>query len=314
MERRSESEAVYEAAGLLDNTFIQRKDMFASQLEDGRYVAVKEPVTQRHLVRHLQGQITIGTYLLREDSTTNLAILDADTDEAFLNLLKVARSMHDEGVTSYPELSRRGGHLWFFIEKPEAGEKAKAFGKGIIESFSLGKIESFPKQGSSLEGPGSCIRMPFGFHRITKRRYPFIHTDGTPLAPTVREQIEILSNAQTVTDQAFTYYASLAPVETIRKARQTNGEAKWDKIKDKVRAIDFIGAFVPLRKTSSGAIGNCPFHEDTHASFGVNAKGNYWKCFADCGGGSVIDFWMRYRNLNFPEAVDELANLLGIEE
>ena len=29
---------------------------------------------------------------------------------------------------------------------------------------------------------------------------------------------------------------------------------------------------------------------DLHPSFGVNTEGNYWHCFAGCGGGSVIDF------------------------
>ena len=44
--RNTEQEAVYMAAEVLGKTFTQRKDIFASQLEDGRYVAIKEPLTE----------------------------------------------------------------------------------------------------------------------------------------------------------------------------------------------------------------------------------------------------------------------------
>jgi hypothetical protein len=62
--------------------------------------------------------------------------------------------------------------------------------------------------------------------------------------------------------------------------------------------------------SQEGSIGLCPFHDDEHPSFGVNDEGNYWHCFAGCGGGNVIDFWMKYRNCNFMTAVKELAEML----
>ena len=94
---------------------------------------------------------------------------------------------------------------------------------------------------------------------------------------------------------------------------ESGQDALWEKIKEKAPAIDFIGAFVPLKRTSSGTVGKCPFHEDEHESFGVNAKANYWNCFAECGRGTIIDFWMRWRGIEFSEAVDELADLLGVQ-
>ena len=53
--------------------------------------------------------------------------------------------------------------------------------------------------------------------------------------------------------------------------------------------LEFGGRYVDLKPTKNGAIGRCPFHDDHRPSFGVNAEGNYWHCFAGCGGGSVID-------------------------
>jgi DNA primase len=42
----------------------------------------------------------------------------------------------------------------------------------------------------------------------------------------------------------------------------------------------------------------------------VNDKGNYWNCFSGCGGGSVIDWWMKRQNCDFTTAVTELAQMV----
>ena len=74
--------------------------------------------------------------------------------------------------------------------------------------------------------------------------------------------------------------------------------------------LDFVGEYVDLKPTTSGAIGLCPFHDDHNPSFGGNAEEDYWHCFAGCGGGSVIDFWMEWRRCDFTSAVAELAKML----
>lgn len=53
-----------------------------------------------------------------------------------------------------------------------------------------------------------------------------------------------------------------------------------------------------------------PFHDDNHPSFDVNVAGNFWYCFSGCGGGSVVDFWIKLREYDFPAAVAELAGML----
>lgn len=35
-----------------------------------------------------------------------------------------------------------------------------------------------------------------------------------------------------------------------------------------------------------------------------------WNCFSGCGGGSVIDFWMKMKDCDFSEAVRDLAQIL----
>jgi DNA primase len=83
-----------------------------------------------------------------------------------------------------------------------------------------------------------------------------------------------------------------------------------EKIKARVTVLEFVSQYVELKPAASGAIGLCPFHDDHHPSFGVNTEGNYWHCFVGCGGGSVIDFWMKWQKCDFATAVRELAEML----
>jgi DNA primase len=43
----------------------------------------------------------------------------------------------------------------------------------------------------------------------------------------------------------------------------------------------------------------------------VSDEGNYWHCFAGCSGGSVIDFWIKWRRCDFKTAVKELAKMMS---
>jgi DNA primase len=61
---------------------------------------------------------------------------------------------------------------------------------------------------------------------------------------------------------------------------------------------------------SASGVGLCPFHDDQHHSFSVNEREGYWHCFAGCGGGSVLDFYMRLQDVDFATAVRELADIL----
>ena len=53
---------------VLAQRFVQRWDLYARQLDDGSYVCVHEPLNAGHLLDHLRGEITLGAYLLDQDS------------------------------------------------------------------------------------------------------------------------------------------------------------------------------------------------------------------------------------------------------
>lgn len=77
--------------------------------------------------------------------------------------------------------------------------------------------------------------------------------------------------------------------------------------------VDVIGSYASLKKKGSNYEACCPFHHEKTPSFKVNREKQMYHCFG-CGvGGNVFTFVMEYENLNFPEAVERLAERAGIQ-
>jgi len=277
---------------VLAQRFVQRWDLYARQLDDGSYVCVHEQLNVGHLFAHLRGEITLGTYLLSQESQVRFIVLDADDAQAWERLGHLAGVLADEDVPSYLERSRRGGHLWLFLAQAIAGRDARAFGQRLLAAHQIEGVELYPKQDQLADGPGSLIRMPFGVHRLADRRYGFYTANEISLAPSIREQIYALKTPETIPEAAFEAYRSFVPPQPAAAVTELPEELAGtlsECIKASVTVLEFVSQYVDLRPTASGAVGLCPFHDDHHPSFGVNAEGNYWHCFAGCGGGSVID-------------------------
>ena len=298
---------------VLGQQFVQRWDLHARQLDDGSYICVHEPLNVGHLFSHLRGELTLGTYLLDEQSRAKFIVLDADDTKGFSGLVTLARKLKSEDVPSYLETSRRGGHLWLFFDKAVSGKEARAFGQSLLAAHQVEDVELFPKQDRLRAGPGSLIRMPFGVHRLTGRRYGFITPEGEHLASTISEQIYALGAYETVPAAVFGEYKELissrAESASLRHLEEPTDTVS-ERIKASVTVLEFVSQYVDLKPTRTGAIGLCPFHDDDHPSFGVNDTGNYWNCWAGCGGGSVIDFYMKLKGCDFATAVKELAEKL----
>lgn len=298
-------------ASVLAQRFVQRWDLYARQLDDGRYVCVHKQLNVGHLYDHLRGKITLGTYLLDQEGRARFLVVDADDEQGGERLGKLARALAEEDIPAYLEASRRGGHLWLFLNRVMPGQEARAFGLGLLAVHGVDEVELFPKQVENVAGPGSLIRMPFGVHRLTGRRYGFGMADGCALGQTIREQVYALGVAETVPAAACERYWRADPtVLATGEPVETAVEMVSDRIKARVTVLEFVSQYVALRRTASGAIGRCPFHDDHQPSLGINDEGNYWHCFAGCGGGSVIDFWMKFRGVDFTAAVAELAEML----
>jgi hypothetical protein len=312
-ERHVADEDLARWAGTLARRFIQRLDLYPMQVADGRYLCIHEPLNPQLLAAHLKGDITLGTYLFSREGNARFVVLDADDDHGFERLRHLAERLATEDIPGYLERSRRGGHLWLFLAQPVPAKDARYFGLSILKRHAFSSVEVYPKQDHPGAGPGSLIRLPFGIHRLSGRRYGFYDMAGHPIAPFIHRQIERLGRPRFVPQSSFEAYLSTIPVirdPLVFPVADEHTESLAEAVKARVSVMGFIGNYVELRPTSSGAIGLCPFHDDQRPSLGVNAEHNYWHCFAGCGGGSIIDFWMKWRGLDFEDALDELRRKL----
>jgi hypothetical protein len=318
-EREPTDEVLRPLAAVLAKRFVQRRDEYPRQLDDGRYITVHKPLLEKHLVAHLRGDITLATYALDPDSRSRFLVFDADDEPDWRRLKAVAGAISEMGTDGYLERSRRGGHLWFFLDESKEGEDLRIFAHGMLGYFGIEGMEVFPKQDELKSGPGSSIRLPFGVHRLTGRRYSFYDIHGRTLGPTLRDQITILSHPQMVSadvfDKFYDHGMDLVKLEQEvalpawePSGREVEGETLADRIKEAIPVRQFILQYVELSKSGKGL---CPFHDDHVESFSVNDEGNYWNCFAGCGGGSVIDFWMEWKDCDFKTALTELSVMLS---
>ncbi|CAM3505351.1 DNA primase [Vibrio aerogenes CECT 7868] len=77
--------------------------------------------------------------------------------------------------------------------------------------------------------------------------------------------------------------------------------------------VDVIDARVKLKKKGKNYTACCPFHNEKTPSFSVSQEKQFYHCFGCGAHGNAIDFMMEYERLEFVEAIEELASLLGID-
>ncbi len=76
--------------------------------------------------------------------------------------------------------------------------------------------------------------------------------------------------------------------------------------------VRIIGDYVQLRKAGANMMGLCPFHQEKTPSFAVHPGKQIFHCFG-CGvGGDVFKFIMLVDNVTFPEALERLADKVGV--
>ncbi|BCG65509.1 MAG: DNA primase [Methyloprofundus sp.] len=80
----------------------------------------------------------------------------------------------------------------------------------------------------------------------------------------------------------------------------------------RVDIVDLVDSFVPLKKSGGSYVARCPFHEEKTPSFAVTRSKQLYHCFGCGAGGNAISFLMDYSHLHFVEAVEDLADFVGL--
>jgi hypothetical protein len=251
-------------------------------------------LTDRTLKQHLEGELTIALYAINPASQRcKWVAIDADYKDSMEDLLKLQYYLQEDKVQAALEMSKRGGHLWIFFEKPQLARECRIYiydlalrlnvpvkGAGLVEG-----IEVFPKHNELKAGEfGNAIRGPLGIHRGAKRRFWFYGADYT-----LEQQMSYLKGLRKVTEEDLHRFIAGKIVpdalidqrregEQVRPHQGSNGR--------EFRILDHIGS--KLRKVGRNYVTRCPSCDEA----GRDRSGDnlairiedprFYKCWAGC--------------------------------
>lgn len=148
--------------------FVGRRNPFAVQMKRGGYIPVRRSLTDDDIRRHLEGEQTLGTYVVREDGLVGYGVIDIDTApdkvDFAVNLATNMAGLFPEFYRVIEKSGRRGCHLWIFTEGLERPEFVRNLIKTRLGLAGIRKIEIFPKQ-DKVEYLGNLIKLPCGKHK-----------------------------------------------------------------------------------------------------------------------------------------------------
>ncbi len=93
-----------------------------------------------------------------------------------------------------------------------------------------------------------------------------------------------------------------------------NMSSVTDTIKERIDIVDFISAYVSLRKAGRNFVGFCPFHPNSRTpAFTVFPDTQSYHCFGCKASGTVFDFLIQREGLEFKDALEQLAKRAGVQ-
>lgn len=85
-------------------------------------------------------------------------------------------------------------------------------------------------------------------------------------------------------------------------------------IKSRLSLREVVSRYVALKPAGRGRWkGLCPFHQEKTPSFYVDEEKGLFYCFGCKAGGDLFAFVQRAEGLDFPEALERLAEEAGVE-
>lgn len=81
----------------------------------------------------------------------------------------------------------------------------------------------------------------------------------------------------------------------------------------RVDIVDVVGRYVSLKKSGANFMGLCPFHGEKSPSFSVSPAKQFFHCFGCGKGGDAIAFLREHTGMDFMEAVQSLAQEVGMQ-
>ena len=85
-----------------------------------------------------------------------------------------------------------------------------------------------------------------------------------------------------------------------------------DDLLNRTDIVDVVSSRVQMKKAGKNYTACCPFHKEKTPSFSVSPDKQFYYCFGCGAGGNALGFIMDHDNLDFPQAVEELAKAEGV--
>ncbi|WP_369958624.1 DNA primase [Pseudomonas benzenivorans] len=86
-----------------------------------------------------------------------------------------------------------------------------------------------------------------------------------------------------------------------------------DDLLNRTDIVEVVGARIQLKKAGKNYTACCPFHKEKTPSFSVSPDKQFYYCFGCGAGGNALGFVMDHDQLEFPQAVEDLAKRAGME-
>lgn len=86
-----------------------------------------------------------------------------------------------------------------------------------------------------------------------------------------------------------------------------------DELITRTDIVELIDSYVSLKQKGKEYMACCPFHNEKTPSFTVSPDKQFYHCFGCGAHGTALGFLMEYEHLDFVEAVETLAQILGLE-
>jgi TOTE conflict system, Archaeo-Eukaryotic Primase domain len=225
-------------------------------------------LTSATLRRHLEGEITIGLYSINPATQRSKWVaIDADYAGAMEDLLKLQYHLLKDSVDAALEMSKRGGHLWIFIERPALARDCRIYiynlalrlGVQIKAAGPEEGIEIFPKHDELRPGEfGNAIRGPLGIHRGANRRYWFYGADYD-----LEKQMAYLNRLRKISEEQLRAFIAgkTLPPEFERKRPSSNEVVhSLPATGREFRILDHVGK---VRKVGRNYVTRCPSCAET---------------------------------------------------
>ncbi len=84
-------------------------------------------------------------------------------------------------------------------------------------------------------------------------------------------------------------------------------------IKARLSIDELVRQYTQLTKKGRNFVGLCPFHNDTKPSFLVSPDKGICYCFPCQKGGDIFSFYQLIENVDFPQALKDLAERTGVQ-